>query len=139
MGSADLRPRPRAPPHARVPCVRRFVRGRGVRPRQGVPHAGGPPALRVRARLRGAPGAPAGLRLRRRHLPRRVRAARRALPRPPGPARHVPGTLPQYVGAGAGPTNQTPERAPLDWVSCGVGMRKSGVGFWKGRSGAHVG
>lgn len=88
--------------HARVPCVRRFVRGRGVRPRQDVPHAGGPPALRVRARLRWAPGAPAGLRLRRRHLPRRVRAARRALPRPPGPARHVPRTLPQYVRAGWG-------------------------------------
>ncbi|XP_047704326.1 follistatin-related protein 3 isoform X1 [Prionailurus viverrinus] len=85
--------------HARVPCVRRFVRGRGVRPRQDVPHAGGPPALRVRARLRWAPGAPAGLRLRRRHLPRRVRAARRALPRPPGPARHVPRTLPQVVRA----------------------------------------
>lgn len=100
MDSEDLWPRPRAPAHGRMSCVRRFVRGRGVRPRQGLPHAGGPPALRVHPGLRGAPGAPTGLRLRRRHLPRRVRAARRALPRPPRPARHVPGPLPQYVGAG---------------------------------------
>ena len=99
-GARDLRPRPRAPAHARVSCVHRFVRRGGVRPWQGLPHARGPPALRVRARLRRAPGASAGLRLRRRHLPRRMRAARRALPRPPGPARHVPGPLPQYVGAG---------------------------------------
>ncbi|XP_033272675.1 follistatin-related protein 3 isoform X1 [Orcinus orca] len=76
-----------------------FVRGRGVRPRQGLPHAGGPSALRVRARLLGAPSAPSGLRLGRRHLPRRVRIARRALPRPPRPARHVPGPLPQIVRA----------------------------------------
>lgn len=72
-GSEDLQPPPRAPAHASArPVLRRFVRGRGVRPRQGVPHAGRPPALRVRARLRGAPGAPASLRLGRRHLPRRV-------------------------------------------------------------------
>lgn len=45
-GSEDLQPPLRAPAHASArPVLRRFVRGREVRPRQGVPHAGRPPAL----------------------------------------------------------------------------------------------